>query len=280
MYIFYCEYFQYREALKSCGIVITSRTVHGYIHATANMIRKKISAELKDEMFSILADIATKHTRSVLGVNTACVINDEIVIRTISMEQITHKHSSDNLVNDLIHLLEEKYSLKSTQVYSFLADNAYNMYKTGTLLNEAASNEDAIGEPAESAHDEDEPRMISEAEYDDVVLNMFHDCQFYSDLIANVATKYAARNKDIHIKSTNTIGCASHTLHLIVEKGIATTQSAKRLISLARELVKKLRTTTILDRIRVETSYKLPQIDVPTRWNSKFIMVINQSFQR
>lgn len=251
------------NALKDCGLSISNRNIRYYLEAIANMIRKKISDELKNETFSILTDIATKNMRSILGVNTCCVINDKTVIRTISMQQITHRHTSDNIANDIIRLMEEEYQLEPDQVYAFISDNAYNVVKVGEIMD------------AEAAADAEELQIIPEAEYEDAILNMINDCEFYSDLISNVAKKYAQRNKNIHIKSTNTIGCASHTLHLAVEKGITMTASANNLIKDAREVIKKLRTPTILNRIKTESSYKLPQIDVPTRWNSKFIMVNN-----
>ncbi|XP_055308204.1 uncharacterized protein LOC129572287 [Sitodiplosis mosellana] len=266
----------YFNALKTCGLQITSRNIHGYIKATAAVIRKKISAELKDEMFNIMVDIATKNKRSILGVNTSCVINDQTVIRTISMEEITHRHTSENIVDDIIKLLEEGFGLAPDQVFSFIADNAFNMSKAGRLLDEAADDDTSEGVETNvpsQEDDEDEPRMLTEDEFEDAILNMLTDCQYYADLISNVAEKYAARNKDIHIKSTNTIGCASHSLHLAVEKGIKSTATVKNCITAARDLVKQLRTPTILTRIRTETSHKLPQIDVPTRWNSKYIML-------
>lgn len=247
------------KALKTCGLNITHRNIHGYIKATANAIRSKIAAELKDELFGLMVDIATKNNRSILGVNTQIVLNDKIVVRTIGMNQIAKRHTSDNIMDDLGSLLSS-YDLGAEQVYSFSADNAYNMSRTGDLLDEEAG-ADNVG-----------PRMLSEADYEDAILNMMTDCEFYADLISNVAEKYARRNREIHIRETNKIGCASHTLHLAVEKGIRLTQGVQPLISDAREAIKKLRTPSILHRL-METQFKLPQIDVPTRWNSKFTMV-------
>lgn len=218
----------------------------------------KIAAELNDKYFCLLVDIATKNKRSILGVNTQCIIDDEIVIRTISMEQITVRHTSENICNQIIELLPQ-YSVEAEQVFSFCGDNAYSMYATGERMDRAASAAD-------------DPVFLREDDYEDAILNMYSDCDFYADLIGNVAEKYAHRSKEMHIKNTNTIGCASHTLHLAVEDGIRWTANAGKLIANVRETVKLLRTPTILSQISVK-GLKLPQLDVPTRWNSKYIMV-------
>lgn len=67
-----------------------------------------------------------------------------------------------------------------------MADNAYNMYKTGELL--------------DAENREDEPIMVLEEHYEDAILKMMADRQFYSDLISNVTQKYAQRNSDIHME--------------------------------------------------------------------------------
>lgn len=224
------------------------------------MIRSKIAEELKDEMFGLMVDIATKNNRSILGVNTQMVIDGKIVVRTIGMNQIVERHTSDNITNDITSLLTNDYHLGPEQVYGFSSDNAYNMARTGDLLD------------AEACVENEGPRLLTEAEYEDAILNMYTDCEFYADLISNVAEKYAERNRDIHIKEINKVGCASHTLHLAVEQGIRSTYGVPHLISDARDMIKKLRTPSILHQI-MKTDFKLPQIDVPTRWNSKFIMV-------
>lgn len=278
-------YSQYANALKISGLSITHRNIHSYIRATADVIRTKISEEMKNELFCMMVDIATKNKKSILGVNIQCVINDEIVIRTISMDEITERHTSDNICTKLIKTLLPKYDFEPDQVYAFCADNAYNMKKAGELIDNEASDSieeenfaDFVATALETESDELGPdrfetaQFIPEEEFEDAILNMMRDCDFYADLISNVATKYVERNKDIHIKSTNTIGCASHTLHLGVEDGIKDTPSAKTVIKLARDLAKKLRTPTILSRLRA-AGQNLPEIDVPTRWNSKYTMV-------
>lgn len=253
--------FKYANALKTIGLSITHRNIYQYIGATAGVIRMKIAAELNDKYFCLLVDIATKNKRSILGVNTQCIIDDEIVIRTISMQQITVRHTSENICDQITELLPE-YSLEPEQVFSFCGDNAYSMYATGERMDKAAS----------AVDDANDPIFLREDDYEDAILNMYSDCDFYADLIGNVAEKYAHRNKEMHIKTTNTIGCASHTLHLAVEDGIRCTPNIGKLISAVRETVKLLRTPTILNQITAK-GLKLPQLDVPTRWNSKYIMV-------
>lgn len=231
------------------------------------MIKKKITERLAGKYVCVMSDCATKNKRSILGVNVQAIIDDEIVIFTICMEQITVRHTSENLCDIHVEVLA-RYEIEPHRVYGFNTDNAINYVKMGRLLDEESA------EYEQSTEDEDweSPIILTESEYDDAILNMLNDCEFYADLISNVAEKYAQRNKDIHVKNTNTIGCASHTLHLAVEGGIRSTTGVSKLIAEVRAMIKKLRTPTVLTRIQ-GSGFKLPQIDVPTRWNSKYIMV-------
>lgn len=247
--------------------MVNHRNVHGYIRSTATILRQKIAEELKDKFICLMVDLGTANKKSIFGINAQRVLSDKIAVRNLSMEKVTNQHTSENLCDSICQMLSV-YGITPDQVYAFTSDNAYNMVKAGRLLNE---------EGEEDPEDPDAPLLLTEDQYEDAILNMLTDCEYYADLVSNVAEKYAQRNPDIHVRSTNNISCANHSMHLGVEKGITLTIGARRLIEESRTMIKLLRTPTILNRIE-KTSFKMPQIDVPTRWNSKYVMVIIYQF--
>ena len=66
-------------------IVVNAQNIGSFISSAASQIRKRITSEVQKKMFSVKLDVATRHSRSVLGVNIQfyCENRKKLIIRTL-----------------------------------------------------------------------------------------------------------------------------------------------------------------------------------------------------
>lgn len=77
--------------------------------------------------------------------------------------------------------------------------------------------------------------------------------------------------KGLKIHAIEGVKCAAHTLQLAVKDYFLNMDSFEIILK-ARRVVKYLRTPAFRQLI-IENSLPQPQLDVPTRWNSTFVMI-------
>jgi hypothetical protein len=66
------------------------------IEEAAN-VRKAISEEVRGKLISLKVDGASRHDRSVLGINIQFMKNGQICLRTLAIEEMHDKHTADYL---------------------------------------------------------------------------------------------------------------------------------------------------------------------------------------
>lgn len=256
----------YRIALGRKGIRlnINRRTLAALIDQRANQIKTKITEEVKHNMVSIMVDIASRYNRSILGVNIAYNINGAVVHRTIGMHALHAAHTGI-LIRDIIIKNLEEYGLALPNYFAITTDNGQNMIKAIALV-DAAYQESKQTDSGEHTIAEDNNISISS---DDSIDTDTLDAEFYANVLNSVRHSFSELQYNDLISG---ILCAAHCFHLIVTKGIASSDDTSEIIAKCRDLVKKLRTPTF--RCLIE-SQKLKQaiLDVPTRWNSIYSMV-------
>lgn len=96
------------------------------------------------------------------------------------------------------------------------------------------------------------------------------DEDYYEDLLLKVTDMFPGA---LHTGIIHGVSCAAHCIHLIVTHAINETPGTQALIDKSRILAKKLRTPT-LRAIMKNEGWNMAVIDVVTRWNSIFTMVI------
>lgn len=68
---------------ESLGMKINRSNIKNYILTAADKIRKVMKAEMRDALISLKIDSASRHGRSVLGVNVQYCLSDVVVIRSL-----------------------------------------------------------------------------------------------------------------------------------------------------------------------------------------------------
>lgn len=113
--------------------MINSRNIHEGVHTKAFHIREEFREELKGKLLALKVDGATRHDRSVLGINVQFIANGRIHIRTIAMIELKESHTAQNLRDTILDILHS-YGLTIYNVYSLTSDNARNMIAIAKLI--------------------------------------------------------------------------------------------------------------------------------------------------
>lgn len=256
------------------------------ISDTANNIRGKIKAETYGRYVSLMLDISTKNNKAILGINLRYIIGKKVIERCIGMIQLLETHTSMNLAADVKRCLD-KFGISLKQVKSITTDNAGNVvgivdYLDEELLcafEEEAEEENVLHSPAELVPDqnienpvsEDEIHEISRRIMEDEALAVYlDDSDEYEDLLRKVIDDLPHHFNE----STVNVRCGAHTLHLIV-RGALKKSNFHELVTVCRSVVKSLRKEAYVRASRHRNlKYSLPRLNVETRWDSDYTMVI------
>lgn len=256
----------YVTALSRQGIElnINKNSIKSLIEEHASQIKKQIISETKGGLVDLMFDIASRHNRSVLGINIEYMINGSPVIRTIGMHTLHFASTAENLRKVIVDKLKE-YELNLGNIFSITTDNGANILKAVAELNEEYQKEKNI---TIALNNENEDAGIIEIGDEEIDMEIF-DENYYIDLLNNLRLQFG------NLDYTNLIiglSCAAHCLHNVVKKAIEKSSAIEQLLKRVRELVKKLRTPTFRNLI---TSAGLNQaiLDVTTRWNSIYAML-------
>lgn len=88
----------YIESLETRGIklIINQDKMKEHISTCAQKVKKFISDEMHGKLFCLLADIASRYNRSILGVNVAYMSDGKVIPRTIGMHVLRCSHTAFN----------------------------------------------------------------------------------------------------------------------------------------------------------------------------------------
>lgn len=214
---------------------------------------ERIILETKKHLVSAMMDTATKNYRSILGINIQYVLRGKIVVRSLAMNHLKQSHTAIHLANVVNETLE-KFGMKTKQLYSMTTDNARNMILSQSILDDL------------SAIDQNEDGVVGNMNFEDI------EEDFYHNLLIE-AEKEFFESSDV-AEYVNKLHCALHSFQLAINDAIQRCIGIKKLIDKCRDVVKKLRTPTIMNALK-EKRLNFPVLDVPTRWLSKFNMVID-----
>lgn len=246
---------------------ISANTIQPHIEMYADKIRKKISAELEGRLLSLMADVATKNNRGILGINAQYAEDGKIVLRTLGMCELKKRHTGEEMAKTIEENIS-LYGISMNQIHSFTSDNAKSMLKSARLLNDAAIEmQNAINREFDS----------------DIEILSDSDIEIISDDDEDAAKNIGQRVADIlklknpSLQFITGIGCAAHSLQTAVRDALKSSKE-KPLIRKCREVVKTLQTLNVmleLKELGVETK---PTLDVKTRWDSTYLMESSISF--
>lgn len=283
--------------------------VKGHIDYLATEIIERIKSEVNGKFVSLLIDGATKYKRSILGIYIQYMLDSHVAVRSIGMVNLTSKHTGENLANIVRERLAS-VGIKTSRVVAITTDNGSNMRAMIKRLNddeedvesteidtaanaEIESNVENLKIGTESTEFVFSATRDYEAEFQEMtkslaIANLINDNEHgpsgaieaeedsdTSEIERNIKSILEEITRIIDAKTWDIldIRCAAHTLQLAVMLALKT-GDFEVLIQLCREVCKELRKNSV--RIEMEENgilFKMPRIDVVTRWNSTHVMV-------
>lgn len=268
------------------------RDVKNHLKSTATKIRDRISSEVKGRMISVMVDIASKHSLSVLGISIQYINNECHVIRTIGLIELKERHTADYIA-ELIHSCLLSYQVEISQIVSLTTDNAANMGATVKRLNEIFEQSEDEEESCETegcipghsnvihisdeSYEEELHEVLHESDVADKELlnDLIDDSDEYNDLLNQLVSDFQ-RKYTTSLIYVNGVSCAAHTLQLAVKEAIDSLNAGgKNFLKLCQTIGKFIRlpnTKSIIVR-EANFKYKWVRPDVTTRWSSTYLMV-------
>lgn len=266
------------------------KELKSYIAYIATTIRNNIKEDLKNQHISIMMDIGTKNNKSLLGINSQCMINDDVVIHSLGVIPLDSAHKAPYIRLKLTDCLKV-YDIEPDSVVSFTTDNAKNMIATsnkfdeylkmiGELENANCGDNNGIGTIQRKTSssqlneisdplNEHELRGIFDQAADDEelerIINAEDDFeQLFSEIIGNMEKITTL---------VNTVRCGAHTVQLMVRDALDSS-NFKQILTLCRSIVKLLRTQKLQHEAKdVGIDYTLPLMFCTTRWDGDLLMV-------
>lgn len=219
--------------LKGIRLNITPETVRKKIEEKSLRIKHKIKDETKGIFLCLMTDIASRYSRSVLGVNIGFISNGCIAVRTIGMHTMRMSHTAEE-ISRIIRANLQEFHIETNQIIAFTTDNGRNLTKTASLFDEVEK-----GIHGESLMNYQ--LLLDNFDSDEEMDEEIFDEMYYSDLLRAVQNEFeviTGSHQFVH-----GIRCGSHCLHLVITQAINETNSIGNLLQKVRNLVKKLRTT-------------------------------------
>lgn len=224
---------------------INRENVRQLVLQKARKLQAKIAAELKGKLISIKLDACSKRDRSVLGLNAQYIDEiGKIVIRTLSVTDLTERHTGEYL-NSVISKTLETYSIRILQVYCATTDNGANMVRTIKILEESINAETEIADEEDwdfNCITDDENEILNEDSH-----------SFLSGQLRGFR-------------------CAAHTLQLTLHDVWKNEANYNEVIMKSRIVVKQLKKQNTIILLKVK-QLNLAILDCPTRWFSTYLMV-------
>lgn len=240
----------------------------------SNRVRKYIAEELKGKTFSIMFDVCTIATLSMLGVNVTFMKDAEVVCRSLGTIEIERRHTAVNLA-DMIYDILAEFELSLFNVLTMTTDTAKNAVATSDVLNSIASENvpDDMAKESSSDIDEDDDELEfgidieNEAELQKVMDNIAAHTQLVTEMAQNIV------DKNTSIQLINQVNCGTHVFQLSVNDSLKESNSLET-IEMVHKMCVLMRTQIVMIEIRkLGCKVILPPLENDTRWNGKFLMV-------
>lgn len=262
-------------ALRSEGqnALINRHKIVDEVAKESDLIREYISNEVKGKFISIMFDVCTISTLSMLGVEAVFMKEGEVICRSLGPMIIEERHTSVQLANMLYDIFKQ-YGISLTNVFSATTDTAKNATATSRVLNSVAIEkddgnfDDTIFDM--NPDDDDEYFGIdeqNEAELQKVIQNMAAHDQLVEEMTKHIASTNTS------LTLINQVNCGTHVTQLSINGAIRESNSLD-IIQKVHQMCVLIRTQVVMIELRkMNKQIILPPLDNDTRWNSKYLLV-------
>lgn len=282
-----------------CGLNLSDDNlpeVKEHLSKTAIHVRQKIRDEVRGRALALLVDIGTKNRRSIFSISVQYCIKGKVRVRSIGMIELFSSHTAVYLAEILCARLKV-YEIDLRQILTITTDNGANVLKmvrdVEALLHNTTEKPQASQEPPNTPTksnihqsntdiqtDNEIEKLLAELNNmtDDEALEELFDDAFFErnkNLLSAMSDKMTTDfGLDILWDITG-VNCAAHTLQLAIKDALkVVARKYSNLINLCRSIAKSLRSKSMQHTFKEHGgTYKIPRLDVETRWGSTFVMV-------
>lgn len=256
---------------EGLAISIDRKNIVNQVAEQSDRVRNYIAQELKGKTFSIMFDVCTITTLSMLGVNVTFMKAGEVVCRSLGTIEIQRRHTAVNLA-DMIYDILAQFELSLLNVLTMTTDTAKNAVATSNILNSIASENDTEeGSSFDTDEDDNEQEfgidIENEAELQRVMDNIAAHTQLVTEMTENLA------DKNTSIQLINQVNCGTHVFQLAVNDALKQSNSLET-IEKVHNMCVLMRTQIVMIEIRkLGCKVIIPPLENDTRWNGKLLMV-------
>lgn len=254
---------------------VNRHMIVGEIAKESDLIREYMKHEMNGKMVSIMFDVCTIATLSMLGVNSVFMKNDEVVCRSLGTIAINKRHTAVQLADMLYDILAD-FGVLLPRVFSITSDTAKNATATSRVLNSIGNSNNE--ENDESAEDDifDEVDFGIDIENEAELQKVIENIAAHTALVSEMAENVTFNNDKIVL--INQVNCGTHVFQLGVKDSL-TESNSKTTIDKVHEMCILLRTQVVMIELRkLDERIIIPPLRNATRWNTDFKMVRNISF--
>lgn len=276
-------------------------TVKNHLNEMADAVRDKIKQEVCGRALSLMIDIGTKNHRSIFGISVQYIVNGKLKIRSLGMTELLKSHTAKYLA-DVVQDRLKLYGIDLRQILTITTDNGANVLKMvkdidAILQTRMEEFTNIQAQPSESPRKPQNPHSSAndesqiDAEIDEILLEMDettdHDAleELFDDVELNdnesLLTAISIQLVDEFglnvLYDITGVNCSAHTLQLAIKDAMKRIgRNYSNIIRLCRNAAKLLRLKSQQEIYTAETDaekYKVPRLDVETRWGYTYLMV-------
>ncbi len=225
---------------------------------------------------SICMDGWTKKSLSSSFLGISCCFydtaNETVVHALLELIQVPHPHTGETIAKVVEDCVKE-WGIPCEKILLIITDNGSNIIKAIRLLQESAT---AVNESTSASIDDDE---VDVAEY---VSDHSDDDLDSDNQSENSGNDSAVVRRVVEFDLPESVPfsrlqCLAHTLQLIIKPVCQDTHGHAyfgKVLAKTRKLISTLRKSTNYTQEIMRIARKMVVVDVSTRWNSTFDMVI------
>lgn len=258
------------------GLPINRRDIVEQVAHEAKLVKNYIAKQLSGRIVSLMFDVCTITTLSMLGINVPFMIDGKTVCWSLGTIRLNERHTAVNLADVIFDILAE-YGISLKNVLTMTTDTASNAKATTDVLNLIASmnkndgDENVTDDSIFDIDSEDGLEFGMDVENEAELQKVMENVEAHTRLVKEMSEIVKAKDNSIRI--INQINCSAHVTQLCIKDAFVESDS-NCVIDRVHEMCVLMRTQVIMIALRkMDCQIIQPPLDNTTRWNSKFMMV-------
>jgi hypothetical protein len=197
----------------------------------------------------------------------------------LNVHRISHPHTGE-MIADKIESTLKAWNIQKSKVLLIITDNGRNMQKAIRKIQQTPNGEEQYqeennnvevnSEEFEAGLQVQDNENVSSDDDEVLDLDINNIEEGATDDILRAETEDNEEN--VVVSGIHGLSCLAHTLQLIVKDGLKIAE-VQSLLAKCRAVVRKVRMSSVATEKLLQKCKKMLINDVPTRWNSTFLMI-------